>query len=58
MCYINSTASATLTGHVSDPPEHLTLRLYADADVAGDKTIHRSICGAFMAQRSLGRYGR
>ena len=49
VCYINSTVSATLAGYVGDSPEHLTLRLYADADFAGGKTNHRSTSGAFMA---------
>ena len=49
MCYINSTSSATLTGYIGDPPRDLTLRLYADADFAGDKESYRSTSGAFMA---------
>ena len=49
MCYINSTTSTTLTGHIGDPPKDLTHRLYADADFAGDKDSFRSTPGAFMA---------
>jgi hypothetical protein len=49
ICYINSTVSATLTGYVGDPPKDLSLRLYADADFAGDRETYRSTSGAFMA---------
>jgi hypothetical protein len=49
MCYINCTASATLTGYIGDAPGDLSLRLYADADFTGDKTTHRSTSGALLA---------
>jgi hypothetical protein len=49
LCYINCTTSATLTGCIGDAPGELSLRLYADADFAGDKSTHRSTSGAFLA---------
>ena len=48
MCYINSTAASTLTGHIGDPPSELKLRLYADADFAGDKDTFRSTSWGFL----------
>ena len=49
MCYITSTAASTLTRFIGDPPSELKLRLYADADFAGDKDTLRSTSGAFLA---------
>ena len=49
ICYINSTAASALTGYVGDDPKDLRLRLYADADFAGDKDSFRSTSGAFFA---------
>jgi len=49
MCYINCTAASTLTGYIGDPPSELKLRLYADADFAGDKDTFRSTSGAALA---------
>ena len=49
MCDINSTTSTTLTGYIGDPRKDLTLRLYADADLAGGKDSFRSTSGAFLA---------
>ena len=40
MCYINCTTGSTLTGYIGDPPADLKLRLYADADFAGDKDTY------------------
>jgi len=37
MCYINCTAATALTGYSGDPPAELKLRLYANADFAGDR---------------------
>ena len=51
MCYINSTTASTLTGYIGDPPADLRLRLYADADFAGDKESSRPTSGAFLEPR-------
>ena len=49
MCYINCTAASTLTEYIGDPPSELKLRLYADADYAGDKDTFRATPGASLA---------
>ena len=49
MCYINSTKHYCLTGFVGDGPSSLELRLYADADFAGDRPEYKSTSGIYLA---------
>ena len=49
MCYINCTKSHCLSGFIGDGPSALKLRLYADADFAGDRPEFKSTSGAFLA---------
>ena len=49
MCYINCTSSHCLSGFVGDGPSALRLRLYADADFAGDRPEFKSTSGVFLA---------
>ena len=49
MCYINCTANHCLSGFVGDGPSALRLRLYADADFAGDRPEFKSTSGVFLA---------
>ena len=49
MCYINCTANHCLSGFVGDGPSALRLRLYADADLAGDRPEFKSTSGVFLA---------
>ena len=48
MCYISCTKSHCLSGFVGDGPSALKLRLYADADFAGDRPEFKSTSGAFL----------
>ena len=47
MSYIQSTVSYTLSGTVGDAISEWHLKLFADADLAGDKTDHKSTSGMF-----------
>ena len=49
MCYINRTKHYCLTGFVGDGPSALKLRLYADADFAGDRPEYKSTSGIYLA---------
>ena len=49
MCYINCSKTHRLSGFIGDGPSALKLRLYADADFAGDRPEFKSTSGAFMA---------
>ena len=49
MCFINSTLGHRLVGAVRDPPNQLKLRLYVDADFAGDRLDCKSTSGVFLA---------
>ena len=48
MCYINDTKDFKFTGFVGDGPEKLKLRLYVDADFAGDRLDAKSTSGALL----------
>ena len=47
--YIASTPHYRLVGTIQDKPEDLELRLFVDADFAGDKSTARSTSGGFLA---------
>ena len=47
MCYINSTLRYTLSVVVGDTIDDWHLKLFADADLAGDKSDHKSTSGLF-----------
>ena len=49
MCYIECTKTHCLSGFVGDGPSALKLRLYADADFAGDRPEFKSTSGCFLA---------
>ena len=49
MCYNNRTKHYCLTGFVGDGPSALKLRLYADADFAGDRPEYKSTSGIYLA---------
>ena len=46
--YIASTPHYRLVGTIQDKPEDLELRLFVDADFAGDKSTARSTSGGFL----------
>ena len=48
MCYMKSTYEYTLVGTVNDTPEDLHLRLYVDADFAGDREDSYSTSGGWL----------
>ena len=48
ICYIHSTPGHRLVGTVGDPPEALRLRLYVDADFAGDRLDCKSTSGGYL----------
>ena len=48
ICYVNSTKDLKFTGFVGDPLDKLKLRLYADADFAGDRLDAKSTSGALL----------
>ena len=48
MCYINCTAEYTLRGYVGDNSASWRLRLFADADFAGERPGYKSTSGAFL----------
>jgi hypothetical protein len=52
MSYINSTTTYTLTGTIGDVCSEWTLKLFADADLAGDKSDHKSTSGMFHCIKS------
>ena len=47
--YIASTPHYRLVGTIQDKPEDLELRLFVDADFAGDRSTARSTSGGFLA---------
>ena len=49
VCYIEASKSHCLSGFVGDPPEKWQLRLYCDADFAGDRPDFKSTSGAYLA---------
>ena len=48
ICYLHSTPGYRLTGYVNDPPHKLKLKLYVDADFAGDREDAKSTSGGFL----------
>ena len=48
ICYIHSTLEHRLVGRVGDRAEDLCLRLYVDADFAGDRQDAKSTSGGFL----------
>jgi hypothetical protein len=48
MCYINGSRDLVLRGHIGDDPSNLELRLYTDADLAGDRPSFRSTTGVLL----------
>ena len=49
MCYIAHTTSHCLSGFIGDPPSQWQLRLYCDADFAGERPEFKSTSGGFLA---------
>ena len=49
VCYVDSTPDYRLTGYIHDSPDQLKLKLYVDADFAGDREHARSTSGSFLA---------
>ena len=49
MCYMLATPDLKLTGYVNDPIESIHLKLYVDADFAGDREDTKSTSGGFLA---------
>ena len=47
-CYLKSSAHYKLKAYIGDPASALSLRLYADADFAGDSDNARSTSGNFL----------
>ena len=52
MCYINCTSEYTLRGYVGDNSASWRLRLFADADFAGERPGYKSTSGAFLVLAS------
>ena len=48
ICYLHSSLDHRLVGTVGDPAESLRLRLYVDADFAGDRLDAKSTSGGFL----------
>jgi hypothetical protein len=48
ICYLNSTLDFYLEGYIGDKASDLRLRLYADADFAGDSGDARSTSGGYL----------
>ena len=48
MCYIQHIKHLRLQGFIGDSKEHLSLRIYADADLGGDRPEFKSTSGAFL----------
>ena len=48
MCYIHSTPGHRLVGKAGDPANVLKLRLFVDADFAGDRLDCKSISGGYL----------
>jgi hypothetical protein len=48
VCYVQSTLEYRLTGTVNDPLDQLKLKLYVDADFAGDRINAKSTNGGFL----------
>ena len=49
VCYIDSTSDHMLEGWVGDKAQDLELKLWADADFAGDRPSFRSTSGFILA---------
>ena len=47
-CYLHTSADYKLNAYIGDPPDKLKLRLYADADFAGDNADARSTSGGYL----------
>lgn len=48
ICYLDSSRDFKLTGYVNDDPKELELRLFVDADFAGDSGNARSTSGGYL----------
>ena len=48
-CYIDGTKEYRMTGYINDPKDKLSLKLFADADFAGDREDAKSTSGSFLA---------
>ena len=48
ICYINSTKHYVLSGFIAEDEQNLELRLYADADFAGDRPSYKSTSGVYL----------
>ena len=48
VCYINTTRDLVLTGYVGDDVADVGLKLWADADFAGDRPSFRSTSGTCL----------
>ncbi len=49
MCYIHHTSDVVLRGYVGGKADSLSLRLYDDADFAGDRPEFKSASGVLFA---------
>jgi len=49
ICYIDSSQDHCLSGFIGDHPDSWQLRLYCDADFAGDRPDFKSTSGAYLA---------
>ncbi len=49
MCYIHHTSDRVLRGYVGGKADSVSLRLYADADFAGDRPKFKSTSGVLLA---------
>ena len=54
MCYSNDTVDLKQIGFVGDAMDELKLRLYVDADLAGDRRDSTRACGILLLLRALG----
>ena len=48
ICYINSTKHYVLSGCIAEDEQNLELRLYVDADFAGDRPSYKSTSGVYL----------
>ena len=49
MCYMLATPDLKLSGYVNDPIDKIHLKLFVDADFAGDRVDTKSTSGGFLA---------
>ena len=47
--YVNKTTDYEISGYIHDDPQHLKLKLFVDADFAGDREDAKSLSGSFLA---------